>query len=304
METVRVIEAFHNLFYTPFFITDSLGLFREQGIEIQSRPRAMGERVSQTLGEGQADLTLTGIMRSLLDADAGRTDHVVHFAEVNSRDGFILLSRERIDAFKWRDVIGKTVITYAEPPTPWMCLLYVLKKEGIPAGQVTLSTDRQIPDAMDAFAHGFGDFLQVPEQLAENMVRAEHAHVATAMGAHVGPLPYSSFAATREFLRDRADTAMRFTRAVYAGQRWIAEHSAREIAEEASKLLTEDPAEVLLPGVERYLAQDTWAKDPLIRREGYQHLHDILRDGGLIKGNFPYEDQITTTFADAVMAER
>ena len=60
---------------------------------------------------------------------------VVHFAEVCSRSGFFLLSREPRPSFRWGDLVGKTVLGFAEAPTPWQCMLTVLRKNGVdPAG--------------------------------------------------------------------------------------------------------------------------------------------------------------------------
>src|SRR5690606_6419092 len=110
-----------------------------------------------------------------------------------------------------------------------------------------------------------------------------------------------SFAATPAFIAERQETLLRFTLAFYAGQQWISGHSADDIAEQASKQLPGVALEVIVPGVERYLAQGTWAKDPLLRPEGFYRLQDMLREGGLIRGQHRYEDQVTVAFAQAVM---
>jgi NitT/TauT family transport system substrate-binding protein len=64
---------------------------------------------------------------------------------------------------------------------------------------------------------------------------------------------------------------------------------------------TEPP--ILERAVARYLGQGTWARDPLLRREGYDYLQEILLGGGFIQRGQRYEDLVDTGYARQVMAE-
>ena len=61
------------------------------------------------------------------------------------------------------------------------------------------------------------------------------------------------------------------------------------------------PPDIRQRAVARYLAQGTWARDPVIRRDGYDYLQRILLDGGFITRPHRYEDLIDTTIATQVM---
>ena len=52
----------------------------------------------------------------------------------------------------------------------------------------------------------------------------------------------------------------------------------------------------------RYLAQNTWAADPILRQPGYEYLQQILLDGGFIKHRHRYEDLIDTSIAQGVVS--
>ena len=54
----------------------------------------------------------------------------IEFIEVNSRNGFFLLAREPHPDFDWSHLAGKEVISFAEAPTPWQCMLTVLRRNG------------------------------------------------------------------------------------------------------------------------------------------------------------------------------
>ncbi len=56
-------------------------------------------------------------------------------------------------------------------------------------------------------------------------------------------------------------------------------------------------AAILERAVARYLAQDTWAREPLLGRPGYDYLEQILLDGGFIRSRHRYEDLVDTRWA-------
>jgi NitT/TauT family transport system substrate-binding protein len=94
-----------------------------------------------------------------------------------------------------------------------------------------------------------------------------------------------------------------FTRAVYRTQRWLAGHAAPAIASAIASVFPETAPAILERAVARYHGQGTWARDPLLRREGYDYLEEILLAGGFIGRRARYEDLVDTAVARQVMAE-
>ncbi|HWN14885.1 MAG TPA: ABC transporter substrate-binding protein, partial [Candidatus Dormibacteraeota bacterium] len=62
------------------------------------------------------------------------------------------------------------------------------------------------------------------------------------------------------------------TRATYRTQRWLASHGAGDIARAVAPAFPETELPLLERAIGRYLGQGTWARDPLLRREGYDYL--------------------------------
>jgi NitT/TauT family transport system substrate-binding protein len=105
---------------------------------------------------------------------------------------------------------------------------------------------------------------------------------------------------TTAALSGQRDLLTRFTRALYRAQQWIAGASAAEIATLIAPAFVEVAPSVRLAAVARYLAQGTWARDPILREPGYEYLQQILLDGGFIQRRHRYQDLIDTTLARAV----
>jgi NitT/TauT family transport system substrate-binding protein len=297
---LTVYEPFRSIFYAPQFVALYGRHFAAEGLEVSV---VTAGRITTTaaLIDGHAEIALGGIMRSLDVADRGGP-FLVHFAEVNQRNGFFLLSRIPRPHFAWTDVVGKTVISFAEAPTPWQCMLTVLRRHGIDPRTVTIERTLPLADALAAFKAGHGDFFETGQPFTEQLLADGTAHLAASMGDATGRVPFSSFMTIERFLRDERDVVLRFTRALSQAQRWIAGADAKQIAELIAPAFPDVAPEIRQRAVARYLGQDTWSRDPIVRQPGYEYLQTILLDGGFITRRHRYEDLVDTTVAREVLA--
>ncbi len=296
---VTVVEPFHSVFYTPHYVALHLGYFAAEGLEVDTRTGAGSTSTTRALIDGSAQVCLGGLMRSLDLADRGGR-LLPHFAEVNSRNGFFLISRRPRPAFAWSDVVGRTVISFTGAPTPYQSMLTVLRRSGVDPARVVFVCDLAPAAAVAAFRAGRGDFIEVGQPAAEVLLD-EGFHLAVSMGDATGPVPFSSYMTTPDRLRREPELIVAFTRAVYRAQGWIATHDAKAVAEAIAPSFADIPRALSERAVGRYLAQGTWARDPLLRQPGYEYLVDILLGGGFIRRRHRYQDLVDTTLAERAM---
>ena len=303
MRRLTVLMPFHTPFYAPLAAGVGLGHFRDEGLDVSTMPAAsFGKGTIPALLDGDIEISLGGLMRSFELADRSGPV-VVHFAEVCSRNGFFLLGREAQPAFRWSHLAGKTVLSFAEAPTPWQCMLTVLRRHGVDPQAVRIERERPTPDAVAAFRAGHGDFLEQPQPVVEELIADGAAHLVASMGEATGPVPFTSYMTTPAFLAREPDVIRAFTRAVYRTQRWLAENRAPAIAAAIAPAFSATKPAILERAVGRYHEQGTWARDPLLRREGYDYLEAILLAGGFITRRARYEDLVDTEIARQVMSE-
>jgi NitT/TauT family transport system substrate-binding protein len=299
---LTVPMPFHTPFYAPLVAGVALGHFAAEELAVTVVPAANYPRgTMQALLDGEIEICLGGLMRSFELAD--RTGRVVtHFAEVCSRSGFFLLARQPMPRFKFQDLIGKTVIGFAEAPTPWQCLLTVLRRAAVDPARVRIERGRPLADAIAAFRAGEGDFLETTQPAVEELVAAGAAHVAVSMGEATGPLPFTSYMATPQLLAREPELARRFVRAVYRTQRWLAASDPADVARTVASVFPGMPGHLLERAAGRFMRQHTWSRDPLLRRDGYAYLQEILLSGRFIQRPHPYGALVNTTFAREAMA--
>jgi NitT/TauT family transport system substrate-binding protein len=95
------METFRSLFYAPQFVALHGGHFLAEDLAVSVRTAGGGATTTGSLLSGEVEVSLGGLMRSFELADRG-AGILVHFAEVNSRNGFFLLSRTPRPHFRWR----------------------------------------------------------------------------------------------------------------------------------------------------------------------------------------------------------
>jgi NitT/TauT family transport system substrate-binding protein len=300
---LTVLMPFHTPFYAPLAAGAALGHFREEGLEVKWQAAAtFGKSAVQALLDGSIEITLSGLMRSFDVADReGRV--LPHFAEVCSRSGFFLLGRKPMPGFKWSDLAGKTVIGFAEAPTPWQCMLTVLRRNGVDPAAVRIERERPVPEALAAFRAGHGDFFEQTQPITEQLLAAGEAHLVASMGDATGPVPFTSYMTTPEFLHREPDTVLHFTRALYRTQRWLSGQDAGTIAEVIAPRFPDIAPAILECAVDRFAKQGTWSRDPVLRRPGFDYLQEILQMGGFIRKSHRYEDLVDTAIAERAVRE-
>ena len=74
-------------------------------------------------------------------------------------------------------------------------------------------------------------------------------------------------------------------------------HTPEEIAGIIAPQFEETDLDTITTIVTRYYDQDTWADNLVFSEDSFDLLQDILEDAGELEKRAPYEDLVTTRFA-------
>ena len=292
-QPLRLMETFRSVFYTPIHVSVAGGFLEREGLDVtfSTCPSQFAHPLS-ALHHDAADITQSGIMRSIISADWGAETVPMHFAKINARDGFFVLGRSSsgsiADDFKWEDFNGAQVIPVGFSPMPWASFQYALRDHGIDPGRLNLMTGLDLEAAIAAFRGGQGDFIHLPEPAAEQVLALGGADLAVALGPANGHIAYSSFAATNRFLAAKPDLVIRFTQGYARALEWLAANDAATVGGAVKEFFPDVDPELIVRSVERYKAQETWPVEPSLNEPEYQGLQDILMAAGMVKERQPY----------------
>ena len=227
---------------------------------------------------------------------------LVSFAEVVTRDPFLLLGREPRPDFALRDLLGLRVGTVSEVPTPWMCLQEDLRRAGVAPARLDRVTDRIMADNVAALRRGELDVVQVFEPFAAALVADGAGHVWYA-AARRGPTSYTTFYARRGLLRDRRDELQRMVRAIYRTLKWVAQADGAAIADAIAGFFPDVPPALLAAACARYKALGIWGATRCCRARATTGCCAGLVSGGFVSPGTPFDVAVDNSLAAAVVAE-
>jgi NitT/TauT family transport system substrate-binding protein len=293
---IRLSENFRAVFYAPFYAAHALGFYAREGVDVDLlSSSAPGGGVSALL-DGTVDLTWGGPMRVMKANDQQPGSPLVCFCEVVARDPFYLVGRNNRPDFRLADLRSLRFAAVAEVPTPWLCLAYDLRENGIDPDALNRAPARWMADNLEALRTGELDVVQMFEPYASLALREGAGEILYSASGR-GPTVYTAFTATRGGVERHRNAFVRMVRAMRHMQHWLAEHSAEELAESIQSFFPDISPEILVSSLRRYHQAGIWASSPEVSRKGFARLAESLLSGGFIARMPVYEDCVDETLS-------
>jgi len=296
---VTLNEVAHSIFYAPQYAAIELGYFEDEGIDLTLVNGAGADKVMTALVSGDADIGFMGSEASIYTYANGAEDYAVNFAQLTQRAGNFLVAREPDPNFTWDKLEGAKVLGGRAGGMPQMVFEYILKKNGIdPKTDLTIDQSINFGLTAAAFTSDDSDYTVEFEPFATGLELAGAGYVVASLGKDSGYVPYTAYSAKHSYIAKNPETVQKFTNAIQKGMDYVNSHSAEEIARTIQPQFKETPLENITVIVERYKSQDTWKEDVIFQKESFELLQNILEEAGELPQRVPYEDLVTTRFAE------
>ena len=301
LKTISVNEVTRSVFYAPQYVAINNGYFEENGMEIELSTGQGADAVMTAVLAGQCDIGFAGPEASIYVYNEGKEDYTQVFAQMTKRDGSFLVAKEDTDNFSWQDLKRKVVIPGRKGGVPYMTLEYVLKKNGInPQTDLTLDDSIKFDLMAGAFASGDADYVTLFEPTASLTEQEGKGYVVASIGAESGEIPYTAYFAKKSYIENNEDTIQKFTNAIYKGEKWVKEHTSKEIAEAIQSFFPDTDIEQLANAVQSYKDIDAWNETPVLKEEAYNRLEEVMTMAGELDEKAPYEKVVNNKYAEQV----
>ncbi|MBM7573403.1 ABC transporter substrate-binding protein [Aquibacillus albus] len=297
--TVRYSEVLRSIFYAPSYVAMGLGYFEEEGIILDMVTSQGSDKGAAAILSDTADVALVGPETTIFVNKEEGSKKVKVFYQLTRTDGSFLLSRDEMDNFDWSQLNGKTVLGWRPGSAPQMVMATLIEEKGLDTEVVT---NIGAPALAGAFQNGQGDYIQVFEPVASQLISSGNAYYAASVGEAIGEFPYTSFIASDEYIAENPNVIQRWTNAVYKARLWVEEHYPEEVAEVIAPYFEGTDKELLTMSVERYMNQDTWPLNPVMTTDQYEILENTLVEFDLVGEDerVPYEEAVEPAFAEEV----
>ena len=301
LQEVKVGEVTRSIFYAPQYVAIEKGFFEEEGLKVELSTIPGGDKTMTALLSGGIDVALVGSETSIYVTAQGANDPIKNFAQLTQTDGTFLVSREKIDNFSWDMLKDSTFLGQRKGGMPQMAGEFVLKKHGIdPHNDLELIQNIEFANISTAFASGTGDFVQLFEPTASVFEKEGVGHIVASFGTESGHLPYTTFMTKESFIDSDPETVEKFTRAIKKAQDWVYANSAEDVAKVIQPFFEDTEVDLIATVVERYRAQESFAKDPILDEEEWNNLQDVMEAAGELPRRMDYQELVNTSFAEKV----
>ncbi len=303
LTTVRVSEVTHSVFYAPQYVAIEKGFFAEEGLAIELISGEGADKVMTSLISGSVDIGFSGPEAAIYIYNEGKADYAKVFAQVTKRDGSFLMAREPDPNFTWDKLRGAHLLPGRKGGVPYMTLEYVVKQAGlVPGVDVNFDSSIQFAAMAGAFLGGTGDYVTVFEPTASSIELEGKGYIVASVGEASGEIPYTAYYALDSYIKKNPRIIQGFTNALYKAQKWVAEHSAEEIAKVIAPAFPDANPDIMVKAIARYKEIDAYCSVPMMTQESFDRLQLVMETAGELSKKAPYADIVDNSFGEKAVA--
>ena len=293
LQTVKVSEVAHTIFYAPQYVALKKGYFEDMGLDVELTLTPGADKVSAAVLSGDADIGFSGSEATIYVYNSGESDYLKTFAALTQKDGSFIVSREKIKNFKIEDLKGKKIIGGREGGMPEMMLEWVLTENNInPKTDLDIDTSVQFAAMSGSFIGGNGDFVSLFEPTAMQVEQQGYGYVVASLGELSGVVPYTAYYARDSYIKDNKDVIENFSKAIQKGLDYVHNHSDLEVAKTIQDEFPDTSLNDLKNTIKRYREIEAWPKSNKLDEASFNHIQEVMVNAGVLTKTVKYKDLV------------
>ena len=115
---IRYSEVVRSMLYAPAYVAITNGYFKDAGLDVSLTTAQGGDKAVAALLSNSADIALIGPESAIYVQNSELPTKTPIFCGLTATDGFMLMSREKIDKFEWSMLKGKEILGFRPGSTP------------------------------------------------------------------------------------------------------------------------------------------------------------------------------------------
>lgn len=297
LKKIKVAEVTHSIFYAPQYLADSLGYFKEEGLEVEFILTPGADKVTAAVLSGDVEIGFCGSEATIYVYNNGEKDYLVNFAGLTKKDGSFLVGREEIKNFSVKDLKGKHIIAGRKAGMPAMTLEYAINQGGLSTSELNFDTSYDFSATSGAFIGGDGDFVALFEPTATNLVNQGYGHIVASIGELGGTVPYTTYNARKSYIEENEDVIEGYSNAINKALEYTHNHTAKEVAENIGFYFPDSSINDLEVMVQNYMNIDAWFDNTYIEEDDFNHIQDIIENANELDKRAPYDKLVTNKYS-------
>lgn len=295
-DKIVVSEVTHSVFYTPWYVSLENGYFEEEGLNIEVVLTPGADKVAASVLSNDANIGFSGPEATVYVYN-NSNEKLITFASLTKRDGqFIVGPCNLKNNFKLQNLEGKTLLAGRSGGMPLLMFKYALKESNISEEKVKIDTSVEFAALSGAFIAKQGEFVNLFEPNALKIEKENYGCVLASLGNISGVVPYTTFYAKEEYIKNNKEVISKFNKALNKGLNFVKNNNEETIANIIKNQFTDLSMEDLIKIIKRYKDADSWYDTTYVNVNDYDRLLDIMIYGKTIEKKVDINLLITNEF--------
>lgn len=292
MNSIKIAEVTHSVFYSPLYVAIEEGYFNEENIDIKLILTPGADKVSAAVLSGDVQIGFAGAESAIYVYEKNEKDYLQIFSGLTKRDGQFILGRKDKKDFSLKDLYGKEILVGRSSGMPALNFLNALKNEEIDKNKIKINYNIDFASLSGAFIGNTGDYVNLFEPTALKLENEGYGYVLQSIGLLSGEMPYTTFYARKSYIENNKEIIKSFTKAINKGLEFVKNNDEMKIAKSIYKQFPDLSLNDLSTIVKRYKDADSFLDSSYIEEKLLVNLENLLIDNNLLKDYVPYNDLI------------
>lgn len=292
MNSIKIAEVTHSVFYAPLYVAIEEGYFNEENIDIKLILTPGADKVSAAVLSGDVQIGFAGAESAIYVYEKNEKDYLQIFSGLTKRDGQFVLGRKDKKDFSLKDLYGKEILVGRSSGMPALNFLNALKNEEIDKNKIKINYNIDFASLSGAFIGNTGDYVNLFEPTALKLENEGYGYVLQSIGLLSGEMPYTTFYARKSYIENNKEIIKSFTKAINKGLEFVKNNDEMKIAKSIYKQFPDLSLNDLSTIIKRYKDADSFLDSSYIEEKLLINLENLLIDNNLLKDYVPYNDLI------------
>ena len=292
MNSIKIAEVTHSVFYAPLYVAIEEGYFNEENIDIKLILTPGADKVSAAVLSGDVQIGFAGAESAIYVYEKKEKDYLQIFSGLTKRDGQFILGRKDKKDFSLKDLYGKEILVGRSSGMPALNFLNALKNEEIDKNKIKINYNIDFASLSGAFIGNTGDYVNLFEPTALKLEKEGYGYVLQSIGLLSGEMPYTTFYARKSYIENNKEIIKSFTKAINKGLEFVKNNDEMKIAKSIYKQFPDLSLNDLSTIIKRYKDADSFLESSYIEEKLLVNLENLLIDNNLLKDYVPYNDLI------------
>ncbi|MDG2101722.1 MAG: hypothetical protein P8K05_05215 [Dehalococcoidia bacterium] len=290
MKIINITASRHAVFYSPLLAMVNGNFLEEEGLKGKYHKPKENINIYEKIKSKEIDVAQSAVSGSWNFLKKKIDSSIKHFALINSRDGFFIISKN-LNPFQWNDLY-KDPFYYVKGGQPEAMLSYALSKKNIDISKIpnvsnkVLSTSEMISEykkEKKGFFHEQGSY---PHELS----RENQGKIIKSIGEIIGPVAFSSLCAEKEWIKSQE--GMKFSRAFEKAKKWVNTSDPIDIGKLIKNHFENFSLESVTKAIKDYQILKTWESGIEISQEEYDKSLDVFEHSKIISKRYSINDVV------------